>query len=972
MNNLIKIYTITALFILSCTNEKQINEQQLTSLVNPFVGTGGHGHTFPGASMPFGMMQLSPDTRLDGWDGCSGYHYSDSYIYGFTHTHLSGTGILDYGDILLMPTNQINFNNGSDGNNGYRSSFSHQNETASPGYYSVHLDDTDIDVSLTVSERSGIHHYKFPPNSDQVIILDLTHRDQVIDSNLNLVDSSHVSGYRFSSSWAEDQRVFYDMVFSRPYSKVIIEDDVLDGKSVRAAFVFDSLDSNELEVRVGISAVDELGAFKNRTHELDNKTFEDIRQIADSTWEQQLNKIVVETFNEEDKFNFYTSLYHTMLAPNLYQDIDGRYRGMDMKIHQDKELTYYTVFSLWDTYRAAHPLYTIIEQERTNQFIRTFLKKFKEGGIMPIWDLSANYTNTMIGYHGVSVIADAYLKGIKDYDVDLAFKAMKHSANQDHFGLNSYKNLGYVPVETESESVSKTLEYAYDDWTIAMMGKSLGELEDYKTFLQRAQNYKNVFDPNTNFMRGRFNNKWYAPFDPYEVNFNYTEANSWHYSYYVPHDISGHIALVGGKSNYETMLNNLFSASTKTSGRNQSDITGLIGQYAHGNEPSHHMAYLYNFINKPHKTQEKIRQILDEQYSNKPNGISGNEDCGQMSAWYVFSALGFYPVTPGTSQYIIGSPIVKSAVINLENGKTFTITAPNNSPSSQYIKEVSLNNSPLLNSYFTHNDIMKGGVLEFTMGQSKSDWGTLEVNIPSTAIDDFGITTPPYIDSGELAFYNETLVELKSLQPEATIYYSTGSEFLVYSEPIRIDDNTLLKTYADINGNRSSTLITSFRKKNPNIKITLNTDYYYQYSAGGTDALVDGIIGGEDFRTGAWQGYLNEDVDALVNLSEPKAIKDITVNFLSDQGPWIFFPKSVECYVSSDGKNFKRIGVENFEIKQFDKPQIKSITFDPPKSSWQFVKVIAKKIGPVPEWHIGSQHDGKGWIFIDEIQINHE
>ncbi|MDC0371835.1 GH92 family glycosyl hydrolase [Flavobacteriaceae bacterium] len=972
MNNLLKIYTITALFILSCTKEKQIKEQQLTSLVNPFVGTGGHGHTFPGASMPFGMMQLSPDTRLDGWDGCSGYHYSDSYIYGFTHTHLSGTGILDYGDILLMPTNQINFNNGSDGNNGYRSSFSHQNETASPGYYSVHLDDTDIDVTLTVSERSGIHHYKFPPNSDQVIILDLTHRDQVIDSNLNLVDSSHLSGYRFSSSWAKDQRVFYDMFFSRPYSKVIIEDDVLNGKSVRAAFVFDSAASNELEVRVGISAVDELGALKNRTNELDNKTFEEIRQIADSTWEKQLNKIVVETFNEEDKYNFYTSLYHTMLAPNLYQDIDGRYRGMDMKIHQDKALTYYTVFSLWDTFRAAHPLYTIIEEDRTNNFIRTFLNKYEEGGIMPIWDLSANYTNTMIGYHAVSVIADAYLKGIRDYDAAKAFEAMKHSANQDHFGLGIYKDYGFVPVEYESESVSKTLEYAYDDWAIATMGKSLGQLEDYKTFLQRAQYYKNVIDPETNFMRGRFNNKWYDPFDPYEVNFNYTEANSWHYTYFVPHDISGHISIVGGKKKYENMLDNLFSASTATTGRNQSDITGLIGQYAHGNEPSHHMAYLYNFINKPYKTQEKIRQILDEQYSNKPNGISGNEDCGQMSAWYVFSALGFYPVTPGSGDYVIGSPIVKSAAINLENGNTFTISAPNNNSQKKYIKGAKLNNGQLLKTFITHEDIVNGGKLDFNMSEEISDWGTQDSNIPSTEINEFLITTPPYIASGELAFFNETNIELKSIQPEAKIYYSTGTGFYEYTKAITIYADTILKTYAEINGVNSATIETTLRKKNPNIKIKLNTEYYYQYSAGGDDALVDGVIGGEDFRTGAWQGYLDQDVDALVNLSNSKLVKNITVNFLSDQGAWIFFPNSVECYISADGKNFKRIGIHNFEIQDKKNPEIKTITFSSNNESIQYVKIIANKIGPVPEWHIGSQYDGKGWIFVDEIQINYE
>ena len=411
----------------ACTNNVTTENKNLISYVNPFVGTGGHGHTYPGATMPFGMMQLSPDTRLEGWDGCSGYHYTDQHIYGFSHTHLSGTGILDYGDVLLMPTNEVLFNNGANGKKGYRSSFSHDNEVASPGYYAVQLDDTKIDVSLTVSERSGIHQYTFPQGSDQVVMLDLVHRDLVIDSGLDLIDKVNVRGYRFSKAWARDQRIFFDMFFSRPYKDVVIENDFLTGKSVRAAFIFEPTESNEVEIRVGISAVDQSGALQNRKHELDDKSFEDVLHIAENTWEQQLNKIVVETYDEEDKYNFYTALYHTMLAPNLFQDIDGRYRGMDMKIHKDEETDYYTVFSLWDTYRATHPLHTVIDQDRTNHFIRTFINKYEEGGIMPIWDLAGNYTNTMIGYHAVPVIADAYLKGIRDYDVAKAFEAMKHS-----------------------------------------------------------------------------------------------------------------------------------------------------------------------------------------------------------------------------------------------------------------------------------------------------------------------------------------------------------------------------------------------------------------------------------------------------------------------------------------------------------------------------------------------------------------
>ena len=967
------IFTCIALLLLGCQNSSSDSDgvKKLTSYVNTFIGTGGHGHTYPGATLPYGMMQLSPDTRLEGWDGCSGYHYSDNHIYGFSHTHLSGTGISDYGDVLLMPTNEIIFNNGSDGEKGYKSAFSHDNEVATPGYYAVHLDDTNIDVSLSVSQRSGMHQYVFPKGAKQVVILDLAHRDRVLDAEIFIEKNQFVSGRRFSRAWANEQRLFFDIAFSRPFTNITLLDGKTTGGNVKAAFEFDESTTNILEVEVGISAVDKAGAHKNRIAELKDKAFDQLREEADAIWEKQLNKIVVETYKESDMYNFYSALYHTMIAPNLYQDIDGRYRGMDMEIHKDLDNDYYTVFSLWDTYRAAHPLYTIIEQERTNDFINTFLNKYDEGGIMPIWDLSANYTGCMIGYHAVPVIADAYLKGIRGYDVDKAFKAMKHSAVQDKLGLESYKSTGYVPVETEPESVSKTLEYAYDDWTIATMAKALGNEEDYKTFIQRAQYYKNVYDPETKFMRGRLNNKWFAPFDPYEVNFNYTEANSWQYSFYVPQDVSGHIQLMGGKAQYEQMLDELFAAKTETSGRDQSDITGLIGQYAQGNEPSHHMAYLYNFVNKPYKTQAMIRKILEEQYANTPDGISGNEDCGQMSAWYIFSALGFYPVTPGSNEYIIGSPVVKSATINLENGKTFQINAPNNKKGRPYIKNVSLNGMEHQQSYLTHGDIVNGGSLTYEMSRRKSDWGTSDENIPETTIEDYIITTPPFVEKGDAAFENETTIVLKSLQPEATIYYSLGKAFMKYELPITITDDSEISTYAVLNENKSATLKTRFRKTNPDIKISLATTYSNQYSAGGDRALVDGILGSEDFRTGTWQGYVGADVVATVDISKVQQIDKLAVNFLSDQNYWIFYPKEVMFYGSTDGENFDLIYSEKIEMSEIINTEIKTFEIDNLKTPYRYIRVVAKKIGNVPEWHKGFEDDGLGWIFVDEIQIKY-
>ena len=448
--------------------------------------------------MPFGMMQLSPDTRLDGWDGCSGYHYSDSYIYGFSHTHLSGTGVSDYGDVLLMPTTSLEFNNGSDGQKGYRAHFSHDNEISEPGYYSVKLDSTGIDVELTVSYRSGIQKYQYPSSENQMMVVDLEHRDEVLDHKIEVIDDHNISGYRHSKAWATDQRLFYHLKFSHPIKNITyLEDGVPISKnykfqSKQAIVEFDNPNNEPVMVKVGISAVDQKGAECNLNEEIGSLSFDEVKNEAQATWEKQLEKIVIESDNNDYKTNFYTALYHTMIAPNVYQDIDGRYRGMDLEIHETKDFDYYTVFSLWDTYRATHPLYSIIEQERTNDFINTFLAKYDEGGIMPIWDLSANYTGCMIGYHAVPVIADAYLKNIRNYDTEKALEAMKHSATRDKLGLKSYKAFGYIPVEEESESVSKTLEYAYDDWTIAQMAKAMNKAEDYKTYTERAQYYKNI------------------------------------------------------------------------------------------------------------------------------------------------------------------------------------------------------------------------------------------------------------------------------------------------------------------------------------------------------------------------------------------------------------------------------------------------------------------------------------------------
>ncbi|NCT19127.1 MAG: glycosyl hydrolase family 92 [Flavobacteriaceae bacterium CG2_30_34_30] len=967
--------------LISCDKQDEISnakkDTSLVSYVNPFIGTGGTGHTFPGATLPFGMMQLSPDTRVDGsWEGCSGYHYSDRYIYGFSHTHLSGTGISDYGDVLLMPANEVIFNNGFNGKKGYRKSFSHDNETASPGYYSVLLDSINVKAELSVSKRSGMHRYQFPSNENQFLILDLEHRDHLLDHKIQKVNDFSISGYRHSKAWAEDQRLFYFMQFSHPIKNITYAFENTQSskknkfKGRKAAIEFDNPNNEPLLVKIGISAVDENGAKNNLLTEIGDKSFKSLQAEAEAIWEQQLKKIVIESEKTDYKTIFYTAMYHAMIAPNLYTDVDGRYRGMDLEIH-NTNFDYYTVFSLWDTYRAAHPLYTIIEQERSNDFIKTFLAKYDEGGMLPIWDLAGNYTGCMIGYHAIPVITDAYQKGLRDYDVEKAFTAMKHSAMQDKLGLTDFKKLGFISVEAESESVSKTLEYAYDDWCIAQMAKDLNKVEDYKLFTERAQYYKNVFDPETRFMRGRFRNTWFAPFDPYEVNFNYTEANAWQYSFYVPQDVSGLINLLGGKTELEQFLDELFTAENKTSGRHQVDITGLIGQYAHGNEPSHHMAYLYNFVNKPHKTQEKVHQILTEQYFNAPSGISGNEDCGQMSAWYIFSSLGFYPVTPGSNQYIIGTPLFDKASINLENGKTFTIVAHQLSNTHIYIEKVALNGKNYPYSYINHQDIVNGGTLEFFMTEKPTEWGSKEAHVPKNEITEHLIVPVPFIAEGEIAFKSKTSVVLKNADPNAQIFYRLNdAEAKVYTEPFVISEPTLLTVYAEKDKKRSTEVNTRFYKIDPNLSITLANQYANQYNGGGNNGLIDGIYGTLDFRTGTWQGYQDTNLEATLNRGSKKPLSKISINFLQDQRSWIFYPTDVTVYVSENGVNFHLIETQSINAgMSSEQTTIKTFTFDLRGKPIQYIKVLAKNFGDLPKWHLGAPFGGKAWLFVDEIEL---
>ncbi|TAL69875.1 MAG: glycoside hydrolase family 92 protein [Bacteroidetes bacterium] len=737
------VYILSILiFSILLSNNKIEEVINLISYVDPFIGTGGHGHTYPGVSMPFGFVQLSPDTRLSGWNAASGYHYNDSIIYGFSHTHLSGTGLSDYCDILMMPTTgNLEFENKN-----YSSHFKKLNEYAEPGYYSVLLDKYNIRVELTATLRTGMHKYTFPQNSNANILLDLVHRDTVIDSQIEVLNDSIVVGYRRSKGWAKDQKLYYVIIFSKPFikytlaknDKVNINANFLNGKNIKAIFTFNTNKDSVIYVRVGLSGVDIDGAMKNLKSESQNKSFDEIRQKAGDEWEKNLEKIIVEGGTEEQKTNFYTALYHSMLAPNIYSDIDGRYRGRDNKIHQAENFDYYTVFSLWDTYRAEHPLLTLIDQKRTNDFVNTFLRQYSEGGLLPVWELSSNETNTMIGYHSVPVIVDAYMKGIRNYDVKLAFDAMRHSADDGHLGHETYIKNHYINCNEDEESVSKTLEYSYDDWCIALMAKSLNDEIEYKRFIKRAQSYKYLFDYKTGFLRPRYESRWYVPFTPSEVSKHFTEANCWQYNFHVLQDIQTYITMMGGKQEFELKLNEFFNSKEKITGNKPSDITGFIGQYAQANEPDHHVAYLYDYNGKPWMTQKYVRKILAEFYSKNPEGLIGNDDCGQMSAWYVFSAMGFYPVCPGNNEYAIGTPLFPKVTINLENGKKFIIRAKDVSSSNIYIQSAKLNGENYTKCYIRHEDIISGGIIEFVMGsEPNKKWGSGINDIPHSQIVDY-------------------------------------------------------------------------------------------------------------------------------------------------------------------------------------------------------------------------------------------
>jgi predicted alpha-1,2-mannosidase len=954
-------------------------EPGLSRFVDPRIGTGGHGHTFPGPTLPFGMVQLSPDTRLTGWDGCSGYHDSDRVVYGFSHTHLSGTGASDYGDILLLPfTGPVRLTSSyeKEPGSGYGSRFRKETESAGAGYYSVALDDYGVTAELTATARVGLHRYAFPAGEARVLV-DLTHRDTVIESWLRVVDETTLEGMRRSKRWAKDQPVYFVARFSRPFTAQVFADDRpvagtgANGANVKAVLGWHTAAADRLVVKVAISAVDVEGARRNLDAEVPGFDFDGARAAARAAWDEALQRIEIEGGSEAQRRTFYTALYHALLQPNLFQDVDGRFLGRDGQVHSASGYTRYTVFSLWDTFRAAHPLYALLERGRTRDFVRTFLEQYREAGRLPVWELWGNETDTMIGYHAVPVIADAWIKGIRGFDAALALEAMKASANADLFGLPEYRKHGYVPAEAESESVSKTLEYAYDDWTIATFARAIGREGDAREFARRAQGWTHLLDPQ-GFMRARRNGGFVAPFDPFEVNNNYTEANAWQYSFFVPHDVDGLAARLGGPRGLERRLDALFAAPSETTGRRQSDITGLIGQYVHGNEPSHHMAYLYAYAGAPAKTQAMVRRILDEQYSDRPDGLAGNEDCGQMSAWYVLSALGFYPVTPGTADYVVGAPLFERAQVRFEDGRSFTIRARNGGPGRPYVQSASLNGRPYSRSFLTHDALVAGGELVFEMGAAPSAWGSGENDRPRTPPAGPRVVPAPVAEGPELA-PGPAMVTLRPADPADRVVYALdgtapGAGSTPYSAPLRLDPPATVSFRSSRGGEWSPVVTRTLRRLDPSRKLVLRTPYSPQYAAGGDMALIDGLRGGPDFRLGTWQGYEGRDLVAEIDLGAPQAIRRLAAGFLQDAGSWIFLPLEVRFELSSDGVTWRDAGRAPSPAVERDE---RALTHDFAVSTGgalaRFVRVTARAPGPCPAGHEGAGQPC--WIFADEIVV---
>ena len=811
-NNTIQRHMKSILFILlgtsllnACTTENQ-STKTITEYVNPFIGTGFHGHTYPGATVPFGAVQLSPDTRRGDWDACSGYHYSDSTLLGFSHTHLSGTGCIDLGDILFRPT-VADITLHTQGDIYQPSPFSHNTEQAVPGYYTVVLEDEQIKAELTATTYAGMHRYTYPKEKESYIIVDLAHLltdEHIYEAELKQTADNELVGMRNTRGWVDNQHIYFVAQFSKPIQSIrfisngeeVSGQKELKGNQIQAVARFGK--ENEIIAKVGVSTVSIDNARENLIHDIPHFEFDSIRNQALTCWEKELNKVQIKGGTEAQRTNFYTAWYHSLVVPNTVSDVNGEYRRHDMSIGQvasGKKM--YSTFSTWDTFRAWNPLMTLTDTTLVNHIINSMLAMYDASGELPLWPLSAGETGTMIGYHSASIIADAYLKGIRGFDAEKALQAMIVSSEKNKKGADYYIQYGFIPANIKKESVSCLLEFAYDDWTIAQMAKAMNKQEVYDTYLARSQNYINVFDGKTKFFRGkRMDGNWATGFNPFEPGRDYTEATAWQYRFFVPHDVNGMIQQFGGTEAFAACLDSLFTVSSELHG-DLVDITGLVGQYAHGNEPSHHMAYLYNYIGQPWKTQEMTRRLLDEMYAPTPEGIIGNEDCGQMSAWYILSSMGLYPVCPGSNEFSLTTPLFEQVTVALANGKSLTITA-NNPSKNIYINKVELNGEVIESNYITYEQLMQGGTLAFTLTDTPNRTRGTQPSAYPHSHTEGNVVAMPYVDKDLNLFTGSIDVQLASTTAGCQIHYTlNGSEPTssspVYTSALNLDQTTTLK-----------------------------------------------------------------------------------------------------------------------------------------------------------------------------------
>jgi predicted alpha-1,2-mannosidase len=888
-------------------------------------------------------------------------------LYGFSHTHLSGTGVSDYGDFLFMPMAGTWSLDPSQ----YRTRFKHDDETASPGHYAVKLTN-GIEVDLVAGQRSGLHTLRFPPGQEAYLLLDLKHRDSLIEGRIEQVDPYRWKVYRRSHAWATDQHAYAFVEFSEPASVVN------DSASHQVVWSFPSTKSEQapgtgklVMVKVGFSHVDAEGAARNLRQEIPAWNRKDLLNAVTKAWDQALGVVEVQDQDSAKVLTFYTALYHCFVHPSLASDVDGRYRGRNGQILVARDFQYYTVFSLWDTYRALHPLLTLLDSVRTRDFLKTFVAQFEQAGRLPVWELSSNETNCMIGYHSVSVMADALAKGFRDFEVDKAWEAMVHSANQDYEGIAWLRDHGHLGVEACSESVSKNLEYAYDDWCIAQTAKIRGDSVAYRQYLQRSGSWRNLLDSASGMMRPRQNGQWLTPFDPREVNNHYTEANAWQTSFYVPQDVYGWIEAVGGAERAEALLDTLFGTSSKTTGRTQADITGLIGQYAHGNEPSHHIAYLYHYLGRPQKTLNLVRQIQNNFYSDQPDGLVGNEDCGQMSAWYVLSMLGLYPVTPGSTEWMWSVPSLSSYRLRLPNGRTLKVQTDPACTQGTAWPERLVNGQRSDALALEHARLMEGGDWTYR----PRAYGPPSFTLPKRLDAPLPSGSVPLIEADSRIFGDSLRVTVRVQGKEQAIRVATGGADprtmgVPYTGPLWLRRSDTVSAVVMESGGRPGFVSTAvYRRVDPRLQLKVTHAPNPQYTAGGLLALVDGVQGDKDWRKGGWHGIQGQPFEAVLSLPEKALLRHLDVGFLQDVRSWIVFPTKVSFWVREDenkdwefwGTAEPRARVRDWTVLREDLGFPKST----PVLAGQ-IKILAEQFGALPEGHPGV--GGQSFLFVDEIR----